>query len=280
MDTTVVNVALDTLAHDFGASITSVQWVATAYLLALAAMIPLAAWASDRFGGQAGVDRVRRPLPRRLDPRRRRLVARKLDLLPHPSGTRGRHDPAGRHDSDEPRRGTGSDGSRDGHPRRAATARTGARPAHRRHPRRARRLALDLLRQRPDRRAGHIARRLALAARGRQAAYALRRSGLPAHLARNRGVDLRPDGNRARRRPDAPGPYADPGRRRARRSLRPPRAPEQDGDRPQPLSQARVHCRRRHDVLPRHGPLRSAVPAASLLPGAPAEPRRSTPACC
>ena len=52
LDTTVVNVALETLAHDFGVSVTSVQWVATAYLLALAAMIPLAAWASDRFGGK------------------------------------------------------------------------------------------------------------------------------------------------------------------------------------------------------------------------------------
>jgi EmrB/QacA subfamily drug resistance transporter len=52
IDTTVVNVALRTLTHDFGASITSVQWVATAYLLALAAMIPLAGWTSDRFGGK------------------------------------------------------------------------------------------------------------------------------------------------------------------------------------------------------------------------------------
>ena len=52
VDTTVVNVALETLARDFGASITSVQWVATAYLLALVAMIPLAGWASDRFGGK------------------------------------------------------------------------------------------------------------------------------------------------------------------------------------------------------------------------------------
>jgi EmrB/QacA subfamily drug resistance transporter len=50
IDTTSVNVALDTLTGDFGASITSVQWVATGYLLALAAVIPLAGWASDRFG--------------------------------------------------------------------------------------------------------------------------------------------------------------------------------------------------------------------------------------
>jgi EmrB/QacA subfamily drug resistance transporter len=52
LDTTAVNVALDTLAGDFGASITSVQWVATGYLLALATVIPLAGWASDRFGAK------------------------------------------------------------------------------------------------------------------------------------------------------------------------------------------------------------------------------------
>jgi EmrB/QacA subfamily drug resistance transporter len=52
VDTTVVNVALETVAHDFGASITTIQWVSTAYLLALVTMIPLAGWASDRFGGK------------------------------------------------------------------------------------------------------------------------------------------------------------------------------------------------------------------------------------
>ncbi|MCW3017039.1 MAG: family efflux transporter permease subunit [Solirubrobacterales bacterium] len=52
IDTTVVNVALDSLARDFQASITSVQWVATGYLLALAIAIPLSGWASDRFGGK------------------------------------------------------------------------------------------------------------------------------------------------------------------------------------------------------------------------------------
>jgi MFS family permease len=52
VDTTVVNVALETLAGDFGASLTSVQWVSTGYLLALVAVIPLAGWASDRFGAK------------------------------------------------------------------------------------------------------------------------------------------------------------------------------------------------------------------------------------
>ena len=52
IDTTVVNVALETLARDFGASLTGVQWVSTGYLLALVAVIPLAGWASDRFGAK------------------------------------------------------------------------------------------------------------------------------------------------------------------------------------------------------------------------------------
>ena len=52
LDTTVVNVALETLGRDLGASITTLQWVATAYLLALATTIPLTGWAADRFGAR------------------------------------------------------------------------------------------------------------------------------------------------------------------------------------------------------------------------------------
>ena len=52
IDTTVVNVALDALTRDFGASVRDVQWVATGYLLALAIVIPLSGWATDRFGGK------------------------------------------------------------------------------------------------------------------------------------------------------------------------------------------------------------------------------------
>jgi MFS family permease len=52
LDTTGVNVALDTLADDLGASLTSIQWVSTAYLLALAMMIPFTGWALARFGAR------------------------------------------------------------------------------------------------------------------------------------------------------------------------------------------------------------------------------------
>ena len=50
LDTTIVNVALQTLREDLGASLATIQWVSTAYLLALASVIPLTGWAAERFG--------------------------------------------------------------------------------------------------------------------------------------------------------------------------------------------------------------------------------------
>jgi len=50
LDTTVVNVALQELTIQFRTSFDTIQWVATGYMLALAAVIPVTGWASDRFG--------------------------------------------------------------------------------------------------------------------------------------------------------------------------------------------------------------------------------------
>jgi EmrB/QacA subfamily drug resistance transporter len=50
LDTTIVNVALATLSHDLHATISSIQWVVTGYLLSLAAVIPITGWAGRRFG--------------------------------------------------------------------------------------------------------------------------------------------------------------------------------------------------------------------------------------
>jgi EmrB/QacA subfamily drug resistance transporter len=50
LDTTVVNVAINTLAQDFETPLTTIQWVATGYTLALATVIPLTGWGADRFG--------------------------------------------------------------------------------------------------------------------------------------------------------------------------------------------------------------------------------------
>ena len=52
LDTTIVNVAIPTFARDFRAPLSSVQWVSTGYLLALAMTIPLTGWAVERFGAK------------------------------------------------------------------------------------------------------------------------------------------------------------------------------------------------------------------------------------
>ena len=50
LDTTIVAVAIHTLGRDFDASVATIQWVATGYLLALSMVIPLTGWAVERFG--------------------------------------------------------------------------------------------------------------------------------------------------------------------------------------------------------------------------------------
>lgn len=50
LDMTITNVAIPTLARDFNASTTTVQWVVTGYLLSLAVFIPVSGWLGDRFG--------------------------------------------------------------------------------------------------------------------------------------------------------------------------------------------------------------------------------------
>jgi EmrB/QacA subfamily drug resistance transporter len=52
LDTTIVNVALQTLSKDLHTSLDGIQWVVTGYLLALAAVIPVSGWAAARFGAR------------------------------------------------------------------------------------------------------------------------------------------------------------------------------------------------------------------------------------
>ncbi len=51
-DSTIVAIAVQTLATDLHASLTTIQWVSTGYLLALGVTIPLAVWAQGRIGGK------------------------------------------------------------------------------------------------------------------------------------------------------------------------------------------------------------------------------------
>jgi EmrB/QacA subfamily drug resistance transporter len=51
-DTTIVSVALHTLATQLHTSVSTIQWVTTGYLLALGIAVPLCTWAQGRFGGK------------------------------------------------------------------------------------------------------------------------------------------------------------------------------------------------------------------------------------
>ena len=52
LDTTIVNVALETLARDLGSPLSTIQWVSSGYLLSLAVVVPLAGWMTERFGSK------------------------------------------------------------------------------------------------------------------------------------------------------------------------------------------------------------------------------------
>src|SRR5215210_3536873 len=52
LDTTIVNVALETLSRELNAPLSTIQWVVTGYMLALAVVIPLTGWMSERFGSK------------------------------------------------------------------------------------------------------------------------------------------------------------------------------------------------------------------------------------
>ncbi|WP_434509851.1 MDR family MFS transporter [Desulfitobacterium sp. AusDCA] len=49
-DSTMVNVAIHTIASDMKAAISTVQWATTGYVLAMGLVIPISGWATKRFG--------------------------------------------------------------------------------------------------------------------------------------------------------------------------------------------------------------------------------------
>ncbi|ROQ36594.1 EmrB/QacA subfamily drug resistance transporter [Frondihabitans sp. PhB188] len=51
-DSTIVSVALHTLAGDLHASVDTIQWVSTAYLLAMGVTVPIVGWLQNRLGGK------------------------------------------------------------------------------------------------------------------------------------------------------------------------------------------------------------------------------------
>lgn len=50
LDATIVNVGLPKIMTSFGVGLDRIEWVLTAYMLALAVMLPTTAWLADRFG--------------------------------------------------------------------------------------------------------------------------------------------------------------------------------------------------------------------------------------
>ncbi|QFY11751.1 DHA2 family efflux MFS transporter permease subunit [Nonomuraea phyllanthi] len=52
LDTTIVNVALGSLARGFGTTLATMQWAVTGYLLALSMTVPVTGWAVGRFGAR------------------------------------------------------------------------------------------------------------------------------------------------------------------------------------------------------------------------------------
>ncbi len=52
MDSTIVSIGLHTLMDAFGTTASTIQWVTTSYLLALAVAVPVVGWAQTRFGSR------------------------------------------------------------------------------------------------------------------------------------------------------------------------------------------------------------------------------------
>src|SRR5690348_10318680 len=52
LDTTIVNIAIATLGREFKSPVSTIQWVATGYMLSLAVAVPLTAWTIERFGAK------------------------------------------------------------------------------------------------------------------------------------------------------------------------------------------------------------------------------------
>jgi len=50
LDSTIVNVSLPKIMSSFGVGLSTIQWVITAYLLSMAAMLPASGWIADKFG--------------------------------------------------------------------------------------------------------------------------------------------------------------------------------------------------------------------------------------
>src|SRR5262249_55240489 len=191
LDATMVNVALDTLARDFATSVATIQWVSTAYLLALAIAIPASGWAIERFGAKPMWITSTAVFTAGSILCGLAWSAGSLILFRGGAGPGGGRAPAGEATDPAPGRRAEAPRGGDGGGRRSRHACARARPHARRPDRQRRKLAADLLHQRPDL-PGHPARHPARpdarhqkagchAARSRRTAAAVTRACRP-HL--------------------------------------------------------------------------------------------------
>ena len=202
LDSTIVNVALPSIRNDLHASVSGLQWVIDAYTLVLASLLMLSGSTADRIGRkrvfQTGL--VVFSLGSLLCG-----VAPTLELLiafrVRPGDRRIDAEPGG--DVDHPQRVRRPARARDGdrHVGRGVRAEHRARPGPRRRPRRLGRVALGVLRERPDRSGrvradrrarARVAGRAPSAARPGRAAARDRRAGL-ADVRDHRGSPRRLD---------------------------------------------------------------------------------------
>ena len=72
LDTTIVNVALATLARELHSTIAEIQWVVTGYMLALGAVIPVTGLGRAALRRQARLPGLARAVHARLGPVRDR----------------------------------------------------------------------------------------------------------------------------------------------------------------------------------------------------------------
>ena len=147
MDTTIVNVALPTLAREFNASTASIEWVVLGYLLSLAIWIPASGYIGDRIGTKkvflfalATFTIASALCGQAHEPRRARRV-------PGAAGCRRRDARPGRHRDVVPRVPADRAGAGLDHPDHPDRPRAGPRPDHRRLARHRRVVAVDLLRE-------------------------------------------------------------------------------------------------------------------------------------
>ena len=147
MDTTIVNVALPTLAREFQASTAAIEWVVLGYLLSLADLDPGVGLHRRPHRHEEGVPLRPGHLHDRVGTVRAGPDSRRARRVPGPAGRRRRDARAGRHGHAVPRLPAHRAGAGVHDPHHPDRPRARPRPHHRRLAGHRRVVAVDLLRE-------------------------------------------------------------------------------------------------------------------------------------